>query len=110
MRSKINYIKLCCQVFISMRLFLLKHLIGHGLCVDNNQYIHSPVNWESNPLFEGIIYMYITGSLNKTSETRGCTILPKYFAECVVIPLLPDVVIKFMCYKVIQKTVPFLSE
>lgn len=93
-----------------MRLFLLKHLIGHGLCIDNNQYIHSPVNWESNPLFEGIIYMYIIGSLNKTSETRGCTILPKYSAECVLIPLLPDVVIKFMYYKVIRKTAPFLSE
>lgn len=79
-----------------MRLFLLKHLIGHGLCIDNN-HIFIPQRTENHiSLFEGITYMYVMDSLNKRSETCSCTILPKYFTERTVFPLLADVVIKFM--------------
>lgn len=42
--------------------------------------------------------MYATGSLNRTRETRGCAVLPKYFSEGIAFPLPADVVIKFMCY------------
>ena len=68
--------------------------------------------WAENqiPVFEGIIYTYVMGSLNKTSETHSCTILAKYFTECTEIPLLADVVIKFMCYKAVQRAGLFLSE
>lgn len=92
-----------------MRLFLPKHLIGYGLCIDNNQYILQGAE-NHIPVFEGIIYMYVMGSLDKTSETHRYAILPKYFTECIVVPLLAEVVIKFMCSKAIQKAVLFLSE